>query len=285
MPRDFHATMWLMLLLLVSLPAAGSPQGTGQGGLGTNDREAREKAERLESMKQAAAEHDIIVETDGREKLTLEAEPLLRWTNPVRGTTDGAVFVWTSKGCPEVIAGIYKWRGQAGEPDMEYEFKTLSQATIVAARLGQTVWTPRGSDVEREPIAAAPPPDDAPATRLRQMRALAREFTALQEKPNNTSELRLLTQPIFRYASTRPDVLDGAIFAFAEATDPEVLLLIEARATDTGYEWQRAFARMTSLPLRARYKNREVWSVTDCWSQVTDRRQPYTAFFRQKVGQ
>ena len=285
MNRHVHATEWITRVMLVTLLATASTQEFGQRILGADDTEARERAERLEVMKQAAAEHEIIVEADEPQKLTLEIEPLLRWTNPVRGTTDGAVFVWTSKGCPEVIAGIYKWRGQASEPDMEYEFKTLSQCTIVAARLGQTVWTPRRNDVVREPIAAAPPPDDAPATRLRQMRALAREFTAVQEKPNNTSELRLLTQPIFRYASTRSDVLDGAIFAFAEATDPEVLLLIEARATDTGYEWQRAFARMTSLPLRARYKNREVWSVTDCWSQVTDRRQPYTAFFQQKVGQ
>jgi hypothetical protein len=38
-----------------------------------------------------------------------------------------------------------------------------------------------------------------------------------------------LAQPLFRYESIDPDLVDGALFAFVTSTDPEALLVIEAR--------------------------------------------------------
>jgi hypothetical protein len=69
----------------------------------------RERAERLDFMKRAAAEYTFYLEVGSRAPLRLHPEPVLRWTNPVRGTTDGAVFIWTLNGRPEVAVGIYKW--------------------------------------------------------------------------------------------------------------------------------------------------------------------------------
>jgi hypothetical protein len=37
----------------------------------------------------------------------------------------------------------------------------------------------------------------------------------------------MLNQPVFRYNSQNPDLLDGAMFAFVEGTDPEACLLHE----------------------------------------------------------
>ena len=43
-------------------------------------------------------------------KLELRREPIYRWTNPTRvGGQVGDVFVWTSKGRPEVVGSFYKW--------------------------------------------------------------------------------------------------------------------------------------------------------------------------------
>ena len=78
-------------------------------------------------MKQAAAEYTLCVQADDRIKLKLHSEPVLRWSNPVRGTTDGAVFIWTAGGRPEAAAGIYKWYSESGEPDMEHEISSLSE--------------------------------------------------------------------------------------------------------------------------------------------------------------
>ncbi len=246
----------------------------------------REGSQRLELMKRAAAEYEIRLATKDKDKLPLQAEPALRWTNPVRGTTDGAVFIWLANGRPELAAGIYKWPSKPGEPDMEHELSSLSVDKLTAVRGGRTVWEPAKAGIELKAIPDAAAPSESPALRLRQLRSLAREFTAFHDDPGKPSEeLRLLSQPIYRYKDTEPDLLDGALFVFVQATDPEVLLLIEARKDTTGHQWQYALARMTSRALRARYKDKEVWKVADCWASVTDRRAPYTAFFRQRVGE
>jgi hypothetical protein len=237
-------------------------------------------------MKLAAAEYEVSLDIDTKAKLRLQAEPVLRWTNPVRGTTDGAVFLWLVEGRPELAAGIYKWPSASGEPDMEHELSSLSPRKLKAVRGGRSVWEPATPGVELKAIPGAPVPADSEAGRSRQLRALAREFTAFHDNPPRPKEeLRLLPQPIYRYEKTRGDLLDGGLFAFVQATDPEVLLLIEARRGAAGFTWQFGVARMTSNALHANHQDKEVWSVPNCWEQVTDRSLPYTAFFRQKLGQ
>ena len=54
-------------------------------------------------------------------------------------------------------------------------------------------------------------------------------------------------------------MLDGAVFAFVQGTDPETLLLIEAFKKGSGFEWQFAFARRTSGELEGRHKDVIVW--------------------------
>ena len=66
---------------------------------------------------------------------------------------------------------------------------------------------------------------------------IAREFSATtRDAQENRWELRLLSQPIYRYESTDPDVLDGALFAIVTSagTDPEAILLIETRTPRGG---------------------------------------------------
>ena len=69
-------------------------------------------------------------------------------------------------------------------------------------------------------------------------------------------------------ALLRTIVLMGVV-AFVQATDPEVLLILEARRDDASHQWQYGFARMTSRALRASHKEHEVWSVVNCWERVT----------------
>lgn len=95
-----------------------------------------------------------------------------------------------------------------------------------------------------------------------------------------TRELRLLPKPVYRYASDDPEVLDGALFAFVEATDPEVFLLIEARGRGAvGTQWHYAFARMNSVRLRAFRGDTMLWDAPELpWKEVFNRSdKPYTA--------
>jgi hypothetical protein len=156
------------------------------------------------------------------------------------------------------------------------EFESLATTGLRATRDGQAVWVPRTAGVELASVPGAPKPAATAAERLRQMRALAHEFHAFFDLPKEKSELRLLAKPLYRYETNRPDLPDGALFAFVQATDPEVLLVIEARSAGGGSApvWHYGFARMSMVNLRAQHKDRNVWSVN--WaSNYEDPNQPY----------
>jgi hypothetical protein len=94
------------------------------------------------------------------------------------------------------------------------------------------------------------------------MRQLAEQFSVqITDWSNETYRLRLLPKPLFRYESTDPEVLDGALFAFTYTTDPEVLVMVEARKTDNGFRWMYGLARMNIGELRVSYRDKEIWKA------------------------
>src|SRR5262249_35575051 len=150
----------------------------------------------------------------------LRTDSALDWTNPIR-VDDGVVLLWASNGRPVVIACFfrYKWRGHVGEA---HEFHSLATAPVLATLKGETLWNPQRPGIKPEPIPDAPRPATTAVERLRQMRGIAREFKASVYLEKGGTELRLLSQPLFRYESKS----DGALFAFVMATDPEAILVI-----------------------------------------------------------
>jgi hypothetical protein len=72
--------------------------------------------------------------------------------------------------------------------------------------------------------------------------------------------LRMLAQPLYRYAAEAP--VDGAIFAFAQGTDPEVYLILES--DEVGDQWHFGFAPACVWELHAKRGEREVWSREKC---------------------
>ncbi len=67
-------------------------------------------------------------------------------------------------------------------------------------------------------------------------------------------ECRLLTQPIDRYQSAEEKIVDGAIFVFANSTNPELGVVLE---TD-GEHWLYGTLRMTSAESRVALDGRQV---------------------------
>ncbi len=212
----------------------------------------------------AAASYRITGDSGRPSPLTLREEPVLKWTNPERKADDGAVFLWLDRGRPEVAASFYRYKSD-GLPFEDHEFVSLSPGPLSARRDGEVVWALLEGNVRPEPIPGAPRPASTPAERLRQIKALSREFRASYNNPPDLSEIRLLTQPIYRFETEgkRADILDGALFAYVQTTDPEVLLAIEARAEAGGgpMAWHYSAARMSMVNLRVRHKDREVWSA------------------------
>jgi hypothetical protein len=206
--------------------------------------------------KREAREYRIVLQTNPETVSALRDEPALRWTNPVRETDDGLVWVWLSGGRPEAVACFY--RAKLGGRTIEaHEFHSLATVPLTTTLGGRTVWTPRGPGVTPMPVPGAPRPASTPAERLRQMRALAREFKASVDLEKGGTELRLLSQPLFRYESQA----DGALFAFVLTTDPEVVLIIDDRPGAGGHAWHYAFARMSNHSLVAKHRDLVVWGV------------------------
>jgi hypothetical protein len=231
------------------------------------------------ARREAAAHTFQIVGSDW--PLTLQPEPVLKWTNPIVGENYGAVFLWTSKGRPEVVWCLHRWySAETHKPHEAVEYLSLSTDKIVAQKDRHPVWTPSRPGIDMKPIPDAPIPAATPAQRLRQMREMAKDFTGRQTNRKGVDgDMRLLTQPIYRYEANEPPLIDGGLFAFVQGTDPEVVLLIEARQVDGKSRWQYSLSRMTSIELRVSHRGRQVWTVpVQTWDQVQDRSEPYMSF-------
>lgn len=209
------------------------------------------------------------------EPLSLLPDPILVWTNPEVGQLHGGLFLWTLEGRPAAVAAVYKWFAPYTHSTIELHSLTLHPLTMHSAE--EQVWSSTRAGVEFSEIAQAPEPADSDGRRLRQMRDLARRCSAdSTDREGEHRELRLLTQPLFRYDNSGPDVLDGAVFGFVRGTDPEILLLIEARRSNSGITWQRAAARLNSIQLRLLDRDEVVWEAPELpWGEVRNQTRPY----------
>ena len=194
-----------------------------------------------------------------RSTTPMTAKVVLRWGNNTRGgAEEGMTVLYLADGCPEAAGCFYPWAGA-----LVHGLGSLSRGTMLAKRDGAVVWHPEKPGVQFQPIPAAGAPAETPTARLRQMKLMASQFssTLLGWRGDNSDRevLRMLPQPLYRYESKRSDLLDGAVFAFVQGTDPESLLLIEAFKKDDGFEWQFAFALRTSGVLEGRHQDKIVW--------------------------
>ena len=235
----------------------------------------------------AAAEYEMRVGNDEKEKpLELLREPVLKWSNPDRGEVHGNVFVWTRDGRPLAVGSLFKWF--TPHTHMSHEFLSLAEEPLAAKFHGKEVWKTSESVVRFEDVPGAPAPAATEAQRLLQLKQLAKEFSgSKKERDENTGviELRLLPQPVHRYAAPKQGIHAGAMFALVHGTDPEVWLLIEARGKDVaGARWQYAVTRMTSSEVRVKHGDKEVWSGEIVpWKEVSSHERAYTSFLFKEV--
>jgi hypothetical protein len=244
-------------------PAGVSVQDAPKNAPPANEEAAKDVAAlrvELDELKQAAAAYRIAMDSDKPKTAVLVPEPVLHWSNPLRQTSNGAVFIWVADGRPEVVASLYRYI-LGGKLIEDHEFQSLATIGLTATRNGQTVWAPPNAGVSLIPIPGATRPAATSTERLRHMQALAREFHAFFDTADNKSELRLLPKPLYRYETKNPSLRDGALFAFVVTTDPEVLLTIEARPIGGELVWHYGFARMSMVNLRAQHKGQTVWNA------------------------
>ena len=192
-------------------------------------------------------------------KLELVEKPVMRWT--ADGNL-GAVWVWTRQGRAEVIGCLGAFTNSSGQLEGFHEFHSLTLKPLAKVEIGTVrSWESRGPGVVPKLLDNAPDPAATEKMRLVQMRSLAREFTGHMQAGKQTHELRLTPTPLFRFSSTNPDVFDGALFSYLwdNGTDPEFLLLLEARQTEQGLRWHFSPVRFTWREVWLTHNSREVW--------------------------
>jgi hypothetical protein len=221
---------------------------------------------------------NVTVGADPAVAALLRTESLLRWSNPTVGTIFGEVFMWTVEGRPVAIGSIYHRYDRPWGWNLE--LVSTSVSPLRATEDQATLWHAESAGVALRPFPNAPPPSPKPATRLGQMRKLAERFsTELADGRNEeevTRQLRLLSQPLYRYSTRQDGVVDGALFAVVEGTDPELWIMLEAIDDADKAVWQYALARMDSWPMRVRLDGEivQTWDkVEKPWAQ---RKAPYT---------
>lgn len=190
-------------------------------------------------------------------------EPLLRWTQPVRGGDDGAVFLWVADGRPMLIGTVFTYRSPNSLRALQHEVHSLAPTGLDVVRKGRKLWHPSRPGLTFRAVPDAPAPVDSAPARLRQMQAIARDVSAesLHETAGK-NELRLMPRPLHRYGSAAAGMpTDGALFCFAHGTDPELFLILEARRAGEAMRWEYALARFSDLELHARYKGRTIYDA------------------------
>jgi hypothetical protein len=224
--------------------------------------QAAKKAERLEEMKTLVRSFKLsAIDGEGKEiPVTVSEEPCHSWTDPTRDFHGGALWVWRASGRPVAVLGLELYASWS------LEFAAVSPARIKADD-GSVRWNPRPGALEFHEIPEAPAPGRSEVERLLQIRELIKRFSAREHWVNPEGHgqhyaLRLLSHPIDRYSDPGSGVVDGAIFVFANGTNPESLVIIEARRHgDDPPKWSFAAVPFSHAEVTLKFGSRDVWTA------------------------
>jgi hypothetical protein len=197
-------------------------------------------------------------------------DPVLHRMQEVTGTSKGSVFVWVEpSGRPAAICDVFLFDDGPGRYRLNNEWHSLTASPLRAESPLGVLFNATGPGLEWKPIPNAQAPAETPSGRDRQARRLAERFdAALVDRRSVRFPLRLLTTPLHRHdTADSPNSRGGALFAFCQQTDPELLLLIEARKSGAGYRWEYAVAGFSDMDLYLRLDGREVWRDVPAFSR------------------
>lgn len=236
------------------------------------------RQKRLELLQSRVDELHFTLASQDETELQRSKQPVLRWSNPVRDfVNDGIAFLLLDGERPHALVNT-RVRGREAplaSGELLHEFASLSAQPLACRRDDRAIWTPKAGALVEQALVDVPAPAARPTLRLTQMREQAARFVATSYKSDSPTKLRLLTQPLYRYADKSAGIVDGALFAFVEGNDPEALLLLEA-VNDDGKDarWRYTLARMTFYRVVIELNDREVITF-DPIRVIKDETSPY----------
>jgi hypothetical protein len=250
--QRFHSPAFGVILALASVALAQQPGD--EGAVSRNRLKFME-----ETIGSLAATSDQIKSVAD---LRVAAKPLLRYSDPTRGMTEQNVLVdatvWRlgEAGRPTGLVTLELYRTTADAGVLAYEFASFTPAAFSLTHQNRPSihWKATGSAISFRALEGSSAPAKTPAARLAQMRQLARRFSVQEIVKGEVIECRLLAQPIDRYQSAQDEIEDGAIFAFANGTNPELGLVLEEGKSG----WTFGTVRLSSAEVVVKLDDREV---------------------------
>jgi hypothetical protein len=254
-------SLLLLMTVLVAQPPAGAPAASSA----TPEQALIDRLHALNLTE--ARKWEMFTDQSEKTKAELVERPVYLWTNPLPrfGFQYCSVFVWLHEGRPLVVGSIFAHPIEPGRRRLVHEFHALAPSVISAHCHDEQAndWVPKAALALR-PLPGAPAPEKSATRRLIQIRSLAREFSGHTiDHRKERWELRLLGQPLYRYEGPsdkpRGEIIDGALLALVTdaGTDPEVLLLLEAREDG----WHYALLRFCDASAWVSHKGKEVWTA------------------------
>lgn len=230
---------------------------------GAEEKEISEaqRAEHLAHMKEIASSIRLLARSSNPDSVVeLEKEPILRYTDNTRFNYESTLWIWAAGGRPTALVAVEHYPRHPKGPSWLFEIASLSTQRIAAQRDPDLRWTAKEPGLKLRPLYDAKLPAEKAARRLSQMKDICRRFTAHESAVvEGRVELRLLSSPLYRYADADANVVDGAIFAFANGTNPEVLLILETNDDKEKDPWHYALVQMTGGAVAVELDGKEVW--------------------------
>ncbi len=216
---------------------------------------------------------------EGADDVGLIDRPLLTYGDSARANKNGTLWAFGKTGRPLAVLELY----QGVEPNARWVHAvTLTGGNLANMKSpGGAAWSPKKTQIEPAAFGGIAPPAQREPARLRQMKDLARRFTAHEfwDPDNSRFELRLLVAPILRYRDSAAQIHDGTVFVLAHGTNPEVILLIEALGQNLEESrWHYSLARLGSAEMHVELDGKEVWTVGRTPGVVGQPVDPYWLF-------
>src|SRR5258708_7627596 len=179
-------TCWLVVTLAFCFPSDGFARADEPRTATAASDEGIKNSGWQPIFKQMAEDYQITPADKPEQLFDLHPQPVFRWSQPVRGGDDGAVFLWLDDGRPAAVGTIFAWPQSDGLRVVQHEFHSFSTGPIGAVWRGRTVWSP-ATGVEPLPVPEAPPPAATASQRLRQIKAIAAGFRDRKSTRLNSS--------------------------------------------------------------------------------------------------
>jgi hypothetical protein len=207
---------------------------------------------RLKDMKQIAERFKV--EGSGKTPVPLLPAPVLRFNDPARDFHDATMWAWSEEqGRPVCLLTIEQYGNQM------FELISLADEGLTASA-DKLQWRPMEPGIALQAFPEAPKPAQQAPRRLVQMKDLLGKLAVHEVgKTGSRYELRLMPKPLHRYGEEDSKLLDGAIFAFAYGTNPELLAVMEASGDPAA--WYVGFARCGTAEPHVMLGEKEIFQL------------------------